>query len=139
MSKSFFSYEEMLGRALERVPKVAERRERFEVPKPEVVNVGNRTILYNFKDIYEALNRDPHHLLRFLSKELATAGSIEGSMVIFQGRFSEAVVSRLVERYVQDYVICPVCRRPDTQLIREGRYFFIKCAACGAKSPIRPM
>jgi len=33
-------------------------------------------------------------------------------------------------------VICPVCNRPDTQIVRERRLGFLQCDACGARSSI---
>ncbi len=43
----------------------------------------------NFGEIADVLNRDPEHLLKFLLRELGTAGKVEGTRVIFQGRFSQ--------------------------------------------------
>ena len=31
------------------------------------------------------------------------------------------------------------CNRPDTKIIREDRIFILKCAACGAKAPLKPL
>jgi len=34
-------------------------------------------------------------------------------------------------------VLCPECKKPDTQLKKEDRITTIKCSACGAKHPVR--
>jgi len=130
------SYEKLLDRALAQIPKKTSSGERFEVPKPSCVRSGSRTIVNNFKDICEKLNRDPKHLLRFLSKEMATAGSYEGDHVIFQGKFGLQSIERLIQIYVNRFVICPVCGRPDTKIEKEGRFHFLVCDACGAKSSV---
>lgn len=85
----------------------------------------------------EALNREPNHLLRYLAKELATAAGFEGDLAIFQGRFGMDTLRRSLEAYVRDCVRCPVCGSPDTKLVREDRYRFLICEACGAKSSVR--
>jgi translation initiation factor 2 subunit 2 len=36
-------------------------------------------------------------------------------------------------------VICPICKRPDTKIVKERRFHFLICEACGAKSSIRPV
>ena len=41
--------------------------------------------------------------------------------------------------YVDKYVICHECNRPDTRIIREGRIFLLKCAACGATAPLKTL
>jgi len=133
------SYEKMLNDAYSQLPSEIFKHERFEVPKPDCTILGSRTIIHNFKEICEALNRDHLHALRFLSREMATAGTIEGSRAIFQGRFDSETLKRLIERYVKEFVICPVCKRPDTKVIKKKRLYFLLCEACGARSPIRPL
>jgi len=98
-----------------------------------------RTILANFKEICEALNREPHHVLKFLSGEMATAATLQGTRAIFQGKFGNDTFERLIERYTNEFVICPVCKRPDTKIVKERRFFFLVCEACGARSSIRPV
>jgi len=98
-----------------------------------------RTIIHNFKGIAETLNRPPQHLLKFLAKEMATAGVIDDERAIFQGKFENETLQHLVERYTKEYVICPICKRPDTKIVKEKRLWFLICEACGAKSSIRPV
>jgi translation initiation factor 2 subunit 2 len=98
--------------------------------------IGQRTIVVNFSDVVDRLNRDPHHVLKYLAKEMATAGSYEGGRGYFQGRFSRETINRLINVYSNRFVICPVCHRPDTRVVREGRLSFLVCEACGARSSI---
>lgn len=133
------NYEEMLKRARSKLPHEVLEKKRFEFPRPRSSTIGVRTILYNFKEISDILNRDPNHLLKFLSGELATAGTIDDSRAIFQGKFSRDTIDRLVKRYIDDFVVCPVCKLPDTNLVKEKRFHFLRCEACGAKSSIRPV
>jgi len=60
----------------------------------------------------------------------------EDDRAIFKGRFGEDTFRKLIERYVKEYVICPVCKRPDTVLVKEKRLMFLVCEACGAKSSV---
>lgn len=98
---------------------------------------GNKTIIENFKDIAEALNRDPQHLLKFLLREIATAGTLEGKRVVLQGRFTPYLIANKLKKYIKEYVICPVCGSPDTKIIKRDRFYFLKCEACGAETPIQ--
>lgn len=131
------TYKKLLDRARSQLPPEVSRKDRFELPEPMSSIMGNRTILYNLKEICDRLRRRKEHLLKYLSKELATAGNIDGTHTVFQGKFYNATIRRLVERYAQDFVYCPVCHRPDTRIVREGRYNFLICDACGAKSSVR--
>jgi translation initiation factor 2 subunit 2 len=127
-------YTKLLDSAMERIPKKTSSGERFELPPIQGVRIGSRTIIQNFKEIADRMNRDPLHLLKFLSKELATAATIDAGRAIFQGVFKVESINRLLDIYTQRYVICPVCKRPDTKMDRQERYFFLVCEACGARS-----
>ncbi len=132
-------YKELLKRAQSQIPKKALEHKRFEIPRPRCSVIGMRTIIHNFKEIANTLNRDPGHLLKFLSKEMATAGTLEGPRAVFQGKFRYNTIERLIRGYTQDFVICPVCDRPDTRIVKEKRLYFLKCDACGARSSIRQL
>ena len=132
-------YEELLERAYSHLPPTIFESKRFEVPRVRSTIFGMRTIIHNFKEIAETLNRPPQHLLKFLAKEMATAGVIDDERAIFQGKFENETLQHLVERYTKEYVICPICKRPDTKIVKEKRLWFLICEACGAKSSIRPV
>jgi len=132
-------YEELLERAYSKLPPTVFESRRFEVPRVRSTIFGMRTVVHNFKEISESLNREPQHLLKFLVKEMATAGTLDGERAIFQGKFSEKTLQHLIERYTNEYVICPVCKRPDTKIVKEKRLWFLVCEACGAKSSLRPV
>ena len=127
----------MLKRAYSQLPPEVFEHKRFEVPKPRFTVSGAKTVLYNFKEICDALNRDPHHVLKFLSKEMATAATTDGGRAIYQGKFQRDTLDRLIKRYADEFVMCPVCKRPDTKIVKEKRLYFLVCEACGARSSIR--
>lgn len=135
-SISDWTYEELLDRALSMVPKTVTKAERFEIPSAVVSIVGNRTIIHNFKDICEVLNREPRQVARFILREVGTAGEIEDSRLILQGRFSRSTINNVVERYAKLFVICPICGAPDTYVTKEKRVFILICTACGARTSI---
>jgi translation initiation factor 2 subunit 2 len=121
------------------MPEVSVKKERLELPRIQIQTVGMRTIIFNFKDIANALDRDPQHVLKFLTREMATAATVSESRAIFQGKFRSDSFERLIQRYLESYVTCPVCKRPDTRLVKEKRLSFIVCNACGAKSSVKQL
>lgn len=131
------SYRAMLEDAYSRLPPKPKASTRFEPPKPIVQVMGTRTFLQNFREICQYINREPSHTFKFLLNELGTAGHISEETAIFQGKFSEEQIERLLKHYVDDFVICPVCRRPDTRIEKQGRFNFLACEACGARSSLR--
>jgi translation initiation factor 2 subunit 2 len=110
---------------------------RLELPSPQIIWVGQRTIFRNFIEFPKALRRDPEKLLLYLNKELASAGYIAGERVIFLGRKEPSSFATLIDRYVKEYVICPVCGSPDTRTEKSKKLGFLLCEACGARSSVK--
>ncbi|NHJ12120.1 MAG: translation initiation factor IF-2 subunit beta [Candidatus Thorarchaeota archaeon] len=134
-------YEKILDRARSQVPEDAFKRsgERFQVPDIQLMVQGNRSIWQNFQEIIMILNRPGKEVLKYVSGQLATAGNIEGSNALFNGKFTPDQVGDVLDRYIESYVICPVCGRPDTNEGKEGTAYYLNCTACGARTSIRPV
>jgi translation initiation factor 2 subunit 2 len=131
-------YEALLSRLRDKLGNTTKKQaSRLELPTPQIIWVGQRTIFRNFMDFPKALNRDPEKLLLYLNKELASAGYIAAERVIFLGRKEPSSFGALIDRYVKDYVICPVCGSPDTRTEKSKKLGFLLCEACGAKSSIK--
>lgn len=130
-------YEKLLDRALEVVPKLTLERGRLQVPEPELVTMGNCTVLRNFRSIASSLDREPEHLMKYLLRELGVAGSAKGAQAIFQSRFARPVIDERIKRYIDEFVLCRECAKPDTKLLKRGRVYMLKCGACGALASVR--
>jgi translation initiation factor 2 subunit 2 len=130
-------YEELLDRAISQIPEGISEQSRFQIPEADVVAAGNRTTLRNFRGIASALNRSPDHLMKYLLKELGAAGEAVGDQAVFQGRFSKSLIGDKISSYVKEFVLCRECGKPDTQLMRQGRVYILKCGACGARASVR--
>jgi translation initiation factor 2 subunit 2 len=134
-----YNYDELLKRARAEVPEVTLKKERLEMPNLYTSMVGMRTTISNFKEVAETLDRDPQHILKFLTREMATAATYHDGRAIFQGKFPRDTFERLLQRYMEAFVICPVCKRPDTRIVKEKRLSFVVCNACGAKSSVKQL
>lgn len=131
-------YESLLKRLQGRLGNTSRKEaSRLEIPSPQINWQGQRTIFRNFIDFPKALRRDPEKLLLYLNKELASAGYIAGDRVIFLGRKEPSSFGTLIDRYVKEYVICPVCGSPDTRTEKNKKLGFLLCEACGARSSIK--
>jgi translation initiation factor 2 subunit 2 len=130
-------YKKLLEKAYDEVKVVGAMGERFEIPKIEGFFEGKRTILTNFLQIATYLRRDPEHLQRFLSKELATQIIKDNERLVLNAKISSKKINPKIEEYVREFVLCKECNKPDTELIKEGKFTVLHCLACGAKHPIR--
>ena len=110
---------------------------RFELPPVDVMWEGQRTYLRNFSDFPKIMRRDPAKLLQYLSKEFAVPAERIGDSAMFIGKRDPDDFTRLLKIYVNDYIMCPTCKSPDTRTEKEKRISFLICEACGAKSTIK--
>ena len=110
---------------------------RFELPPVDVMWEGQRTFLRNFSDFPKIMRRDPAKLLQYLSKEFAVPAERIGDTAMFIGKRDPDDFTRLLKIYINDYIICPTCKSPDTRTEKEKRISFLICEACGAKSTIK--
>ncbi|MEM4337091.1 MAG: translation initiation factor IF-2 subunit beta [Candidatus Woesearchaeota archaeon] len=130
-------YEELLKRAKEKLPSLSEETKRFEVPKVRGHVEGNKTIISNFIQIANILNRAKEHLLKFLLKELATPGEMKGELLVLGTKVSSERINEKIKKYVEEYILCKTCGKPDTKLEKEGDFLYLICQACGAKRLVK--
>jgi len=130
-------YEELLVRAKEKLPEVASKSERFELPKVRGHVEGIKTIIVNFFQICDLIGRKPERVLKYLQRTLATPGHFEGKRLIFGRKLSSAMINNKVTKYVEEYVLCEKCSKPDTDLVVVNGVLNKKCMACGHKSAIK--
>ena len=130
-------YEQLYMKLLDRAytiitPRVQSRQ---EIPKLKVQTLPKKTIIQNFREIAQRLNRDPSHIAKFFLKELALPGNIEGDSLVIYAERSPRTLEAVYERYIRFYVTCPVCNAIDTYIEKEGRIYVLVCTACGARTP----
>ena len=130
-------YSTLLKRARAKVPEKVGTGERFVMPTAEVLQEGKQTVVRNMAEVLDRLNRSSDHLVPILLREIGTAGSYEDGRLILQGKVSEENLNNRLIKYVETYVICGECGRPDTHLQKEERTTVVKCDACGAHRPVK--
>ena len=122
---------------MEQSGKQALTTKRFEIPKVQGQVQGKNTIITNISEIASYIRRPVEHLAKFLMKELATSGKIDGDRLILNTKLPSNRVNEKVELYVKTFVLCGECKKPDTEIISEKGIKFKHCLACGAKYPIK--
>ena len=131
-------YEQLLKRARENLPESVFEKERFEIPKVRGHLQGNKTVVTNFLQIASALRRPPEHLLKYVLRELATPGEITRSGVLRLGsKLAASRINEKIKQYAHEFVFCLDCGKPDTEIVKEGDFAFMKCTACGSKHPVK--
>lgn len=129
----------MLKKARCEMPESVFESERFEIPKVTGHIQGNRTVISNFRQVADKLQRGVDHLLKYVLKELATPGTMSGGSLILGTKVPASRINEKIRKYATEYVLCPDCGKPDTKIIKEGDFSFIRCQACGSKHQVKAM
>src|SRR3972149_4996903 len=119
-----YDYDELLKRACSQMPEVSLKRERLELPQLLISTIGMRTIISNFKEVADVLDRDPQHILKFLTWEMATAVAYHDSRAIFQGKFRRDISKTVTPRYTMHGSWRPVTTTSDASMRKEKRLSF---------------
>lgn len=131
------NYKDMLKKARDELPDSTKETERFVIPKIKGHLQGNKTVLANFFQIADVLERDSDQFLKFILKELATPGEVKKPLVILGRKVGASRINEKIMEYAKKYVICKVCSKPDSKLMKKDRIISIKCNACGAKYSVK--
>lgn len=130
-------YEKLLKRAREQLPESVFEKERFEIPKVRGHIEGNKTIISNFHKIAEVLRRPVDHLLKYILRELATPGQLKKNNLVIGTKVSASRINEKMRQYANEFVLCSDCGKPDTKIIKEGEFAFLRCLACGSKKIVK--
>ncbi|MFB6216578.1 MAG: translation initiation factor IF-2 subunit beta [Candidatus Aenigmatarchaeota archaeon] len=129
-------YEDLLEKGMEEVPDDAGSSERFELPVVDTRKEGSKTVITNFGDIADKINRDEDRFSKYLQNELGTSARVEKGAMILNGEIRRGNIQGKVKQFAQEYVFCPECESPDTKIINEKGVEILKCQACGARNPL---
>lgn len=131
-------YDKMLERAYSLIPAKKAGADRFEIPVVDAMQQGNKTMIRNFDFITGKLRRDPKMMMKYFTKELAIPATHEGSQLILHGKFTERVLNTCLKDFVDSFVVCKECGKPDTNIVDGGHgQRMLVCEACGARAPVK--
>lgn len=127
----------MLNRGRGNLPEQELSGERFSIPKVKGHLQGNKTVISNLADISKIIGRPLELVVKYIEKQLATKGIIEGNFVIFNTKLSANKINERVQKFADEFVFCKECGKPETKLTKDTGVYFIKCQACGAHYSVK--
>ncbi len=131
------SYFEMLEEAYKKLPKVIETTDRYKLPELEIEQKGNKTIVRNIYKILELLRRNEKDFGKTFSRILGVPISFVNKELVINALINKQILEKKLNEYVKKYVICDVCKKPETIIEKENEVLILKCLACGYKKILR--
>lgn len=130
------NYEMLLDKAYKELPDVLKEHSRFEKPTVDSIIQGKITVVKNLGDLAKAVDRDTNMVSKYLIKELGTSGTHDSQHLVMKGQFRQPQIQDRFDAFLDEFVLCSECKRPDTKILREDRINFLVCEACGARRSI---
>ena len=132
------TYQELLDRLYSNCKDDIFTKNVFKIKPPVVVRESKKKIvLVNFAQMVDTINRPPEHFLSYILAELSTSGSTDSqgrATIQYANKQAQKHIENVIKEYIKDFIICNVCKSPDTNLNRDSvkRLDYKLCRLCGA-------
>lgn len=113
---------------------------RYKISIMEILYLNKKgtriTILQNFDSFCQELIFDANILLRILGKKLSCKTGIDKSTSKYylQGEYTGSQIKEIVYNFIQNYLLCAMCDKPEVRLKYKKNKIKQKCNACGNNS-----
>ncbi|MEM5881930.1 MAG: hypothetical protein QXS69_00490 [Candidatus Aenigmatarchaeota archaeon] len=131
------SYEEMLDEALKKLPNVSISSDRYSLPEIEVKYEKNKTYILNIKEILYKLKRSAEDFRGDFLRIVGVPGRFEKDVLVLSGIINREILRKKLDEYVKYFVLCDLCQKPETVIIKENNIRYLRCEACGNKKILR--
>lgn len=131
------NYDHLLQRARKQLESINVEHERFVIPELENLIQGKKTLLKNAVQVAKSLKRETQHLLKYFVKETGVPATCDDTKVVLNGIVNSYKVNQIYNKYIDEFVLCKQCKKPETRIITEKGVLLLKCDACGAINPVR--
>jgi len=123
----------------------ADKSYRYKMPKlqTKIEGRGNgiKTVIPNMADIARALHTDPGYPTKFFGIELGAQSKYDTKrdVAIVNGAHQTIDLVSLLDKFIDQFILCPNCRLPEITMEVKPRSGTIKidCRACGHNSPLK--
>jgi translation initiation factor 2 subunit 2 len=114
-----------------------------KLPAIMLAKIGTKkTMFATFPQTCDQMQRDIQHVMSYFLAELACDGSLDSqNRLVLKRRCLPQEIEGVLRKYVESYVQCRTCKKPDTVLTRDSttRLQFLECSRCHSKTSVAPI
>lgn len=113
---------------------------RYIISPIEIAHVTKKgtaiTILTNIDRFSQELQFNKNIIISVLGKKLSCKSGIDKTTKshYLQGHFTEQQIKDILYKFIQNYLLCSTCNKPEVQIKCKHEQLRQKCRACGNKS-----
>jgi len=115
-------------------------RYKMPVMRAKVEGRGNgiKTVVENCPEIAKALDRNPEYVNKYFGFELGALTTSSVDKYIVNGRHDAEDLAKVLDTFIDKFVLCGGCRNPETNINIKGDKIFLVCRACGKTTQCDP-
>lgn len=112
---------------------------RYRMAPINIKNETNFTILTNIDTVANDLKRDTGSILKFFGASFGTQSKYDKKRKVgsLQGTFKKEAIQTELQKYIENFVLCPKCNLPETTFKVKGKRVDACCDSCGTSSQVK--
>src|SRR5207249_322605 len=90
-------------------------------------------------EIAKALHIHPDYPTKYFGLELGSQSKYDPKTekTVVNGQHQANDLAKLLDRFIQQYILCPTCHLPELKMSIKASYVKIACDACGHSSHLK--
>ncbi len=110
---------------------------RYRMPSISVINQKNKTVINNINEIASALETNPEFIIDFFRKKFSISIKYDNkSNYVELKSILQIDLQNALFEFIEYFIICPLCKNPETELYIKKESLYIKCKACSNNSKV---
>lgn len=110
---------------------------RYKMEKVNIVVQKNKSNIMNLHIIANEIYRDVNLLVNYYKKKFNTSVIFKNNILTVSGIITTNEFEEALREFIEYYVLCPVCRLPQTELVIVKNKIEINCKCCPNSTEIK--
>src|SRR4029079_19372459 len=103
---------------------------RYKMNKINVNKLRNKIEIDNLETVCKDINRDPKMIIEYFKKKFKTNFIYKDKRLTTTKEILYIDFENAIRVYIESYVICPVCKLPETELHPKNNLIILSCKCC---------
>lgn len=109
---------------------------RYTMTKLNVVRQKNKTVIDNLAVVGKELDRNSQMIVGYFKNKLSISMTYKNDVLSMAADINYERFEGLLREFIQEYVLCGVCKLPETVLI-VGKTSCLQCKCCSHKTELK--
>ena len=95
-----------------------------------------RTVVENLENVAKDIERDPILIIEFFKRKFSTNFIFKKGILTTSRDINYKELEIAIREFIEYFVLCSICRLPETTITKNSNKFFLNCKCCSNISPL---